>query len=388
MRADVAEDRERGIAVGRMVRRQRDEGFRDREAQLVGGGDDRRFGHRGVLDQRAFELERADPVIRGFEQIVGPADIGQIAVGVAHRHVAGAVGRARQRQNRALVALITLHQAQGRRVERQTDFAFRLLGAIGIEQLDPIAGRRLAHRSGLDLLAREIADLQGRLGLAVAVAHGQPPGRPDPLDHFGIERLAGAEGLAQIHPPRRQILLDQHPPNCRRGAERGDAAARDRVEQALGVEPRLVQHEHRRPGVPRREHTAIGVLGPARRRDVQMDVARTHAEIVHRREVPDRIALMAVEDQLRLGRRARGEIEQQGVARPGLAVGDELRRRVVPGLPAVPARRGPADRDPGVVAGQVGEFGGVLGGGDDMADPAAGEAVGEIVAVQAMSSPG
>ena len=75
--------------------------FRHREAQRVGRRDDRRLGHRRMLDQRAFQLERADPVVGGFEHVVGAADIGEIAVGIAHRDIAGAVDRAGQRHARA-----------------------------------------------------------------------------------------------------------------------------------------------------------------------------------------------------------------------------------------------------------------------------------------------
>ena len=86
---------QRGVAVRRAwPPRQRDERLRHRQPQRVGRRHDRRFGHRRVLDQRAFQLERADPVVGGFEHVVGAADIGEIAVGVAHRHIAGAVGGA------------------------------------------------------------------------------------------------------------------------------------------------------------------------------------------------------------------------------------------------------------------------------------------------------
>jgi hypothetical protein len=140
--------------------------------------------------------------------------------------------------------------------------------------------------------------------------------------------------------------------------------------------------EHRRRGVPRRKKAAVGVLCPARRRDVEVDVAGLHAEPVHRRQMPDRIALVAVQDELGLGRRAGGEIEQQRIARPGLAVRHELRRRLVGRLPGKPARRRPADDDARVVAWQIGEFSGIVGAGHDMPHTAAREAVVEIIAVQ------
>ena len=38
----------------------------------------------GVLDQHALQLERADAVVGGLEHVVGAADVGDVAVGVAH----------------------------------------------------------------------------------------------------------------------------------------------------------------------------------------------------------------------------------------------------------------------------------------------------------------
>ena len=41
-----------------------------------------------MLDQCAFQLERADAVVRGFEHVVAAADIGDVAVGVTGGDVA------------------------------------------------------------------------------------------------------------------------------------------------------------------------------------------------------------------------------------------------------------------------------------------------------------
>jgi acetyl-CoA synthetase len=40
-----------------------------------------------VLDQRALDLERADQMARGLDQVVGPADEPEIAVRVAQREI-------------------------------------------------------------------------------------------------------------------------------------------------------------------------------------------------------------------------------------------------------------------------------------------------------------
>ena len=44
-----------------------------------------------VFDQRAFDFERTDPVIRGLDDIVGTADKPPVAVGVERCPVAGVV---------------------------------------------------------------------------------------------------------------------------------------------------------------------------------------------------------------------------------------------------------------------------------------------------------
>ena len=120
------------------------------------------------------------------------------------------------------------------------------------------------------------------------------------------------------------------------------------------VEAPLIDDENRGLRVPRREETAPGMLGPARRRDVEMHVARPQPEPIHRRQVADRIALMAVQHELRRRRGAGGEIEQHRIVRPRLAVRRKIRGRLISthrrqSSPAPPCRRRcacsrPADR--------------------------------------------
>ncbi len=95
-----------------------------------------------------------------------------------------------------------------------------------------------------------------------------------------------------------------------------------------------------------------------------------------------------MQDELWLRRGARGEIEQQRVVGAGFAVGDKRRGRAMSRLPPGPARHRSADGNPAPRAGETGEFVGLAGAGDDVADATAGKAVDEIVAAQAASSPG
>src|SRR6185437_14687771 len=135
-------------------------------------------------------------------------------------------------------------------------------------------------------------------GLAVTVADDEAPGSLDLVDHLRIERFARAADLAQADLEVRELLLDEQPPHRGRRAERGDAAAADGGEQLLGLETRLVDDEDRRPRIPRREEATPGVLGPARRGDIEMHVAGLQPEPVHRRQRANGIAAMAVANEL------------------------------------------------------------------------------------------
>jgi hypothetical protein len=66
-----------------------------------------------VLDQDRLELERGDPVVRGLEDVVGAADVGDVAVVVLAGHVAGVVVTAAHRFRVPLgVACVAGHQAE------------------------------------------------------------------------------------------------------------------------------------------------------------------------------------------------------------------------------------------------------------------------------------
>ncbi len=124
------------------------------------------------------------------------------------------------------------------------------------------------------------------------------------------------------------------------------------------------------------------MLRPARRRNVQVHVARLQADPVHRDQVADRVALVTVLDQLGARCRAGGEIQQQRIGGLGRPVrreaGRALRQRVV----AVPSGGRLAQRDARHRGIEPGEFRRVRGVGDQVADPAALEPVLQIVLCQ------
>ena len=154
-RVQVLEDRERGFRRALDACRAQDIGLGDREPDRIGARHDGGLRHRLMLDQHAFELERADAVVGRLEHVVGAADEGEIAVVVDEHHVAAAIVIAVGARQLAVVALIALHQA-GRTVgaEHQRHLALFRRMPVGILDDDAIARQRPAHRADLDLLPR------------------------------------------------------------------------------------------------------------------------------------------------------------------------------------------------------------------------------------------
>ena len=331
-----------------------------------------------MLDQHAFQLEGADPVVRRLEHVVGAADIGEVTLCIARGDVAGAIDRARERRDRAVILLVTLHQRRGTVREVDADLAFLGILVVGIEQPDLVAGQGAAHRAGLDRLAGRIADLGRGFGLAVEVADGEAPGLLDLLDHFGVQRLAGRQHLAQRRLAGFQVFLDQHAPHGRRRAERRDLVGDDRIEEIARVEARLVGDEDRGAGDPRREEAAPRVLGPARRGDVEMHVAGAQSQHEDRGEMADRITAMGMQHELGLGRRARREIEQHRIVGLRRPVRREFGRVIQQLGIRMPAGRGVSDGDACQALVEALELRRFTGGGHHMARPSTLEAVGEI----------
>ena len=237
--AGEREDRRGQFARGLRAGHQDQVGLRHGHAQRVGAGHHGDFGHRLVLDQRALQFERADAVVGSLEHVVGAADEGDVAVGITRRDIAGVVVAVVHRLGVLRGAfLVAGHQAERALAQVDADLAFVGLAAVCVEQRDAVAGQRPAHRARLERLAGRVADLRGGLGLAVAVAQLDAPGGAHALDDLGVERLAGADQLAQLQAPAvgREVFLDQHAPHRRRRAQAGDAVTFERRQQALRVE--------------------------------------------------------------------------------------------------------------------------------------------------------
>src|SRR5205814_2468811 len=78
----------------------------------------------------------------------------------------------------------------------------------------------------------------------------------------------------------------------------------------------------------RRKEAAPGMLSPARRGNVQMNVARLQPKPVHRRKSADRVATLAMAHQFRFCRCSGSEIQQQQIVGFGRSVRREGFRKV------------------------------------------------------------
>ena len=117
-----------------------DKGFGHGEAQRVGTRHDRRFGHGRVLDDHAFEFERADAIVGGLEHVIGAANVGDVAVLVDAGNVAGTVvAVAHDFSGLFGVAGVADHEAdRALVVHADRHFAFARRMSLGIEHGDRV----------------------------------------------------------------------------------------------------------------------------------------------------------------------------------------------------------------------------------------------------------
>ena len=142
-----------------------------------------------------------DPVVGRLEHVVGAADVGDVAVLVAasRRRRCGSSRRASPRRcARRRRGSRPSARAGGAARSRQISPSSAGLAGDRVEQRDRVAGQRPAHRAGLDRLAGRVADLQ-RSSRSGRSRRGcvRPQACCDLLDDLGVERLAGADDLAQ-----------------------------------------------------------------------------------------------------------------------------------------------------------------------------------------------
>ena len=335
-----------------------------------------------MFDEHAFELEGGESVVAGLEHIVGAADIGDEAVLVAGGYVSRVVDAAFEGFCGLLrVAPISGGQADGTGIEAQADLTLvAFLTGRWIDEHDVESGQSLAHRTVFEFLIGRVADLQGRLGLAEAIADEHTPVAVHAVDDLGVERLTGTEGLRRRSLQVLQIGLDEHAPHGRRSAEARHSHPVHGLHEGVRVEARVVVEEDAGLGDPRGEDIRPGVLGPPGRGDVEVDVAGCQTHPVHRREVTDGIGDMGVGDHLRLRGGARSEVEQHQVIGARTALRVEFGALVIGvGVAVVLLASGfPADDDADDFDIDIIELRGILGAGDDELGVTALGTVGEV----------
>ena len=382
MLARIAQDRQRRRAVGLHAGTQHDERLRHVQPLRVRAGNDGRFGHIGVLDQHRLQLERAQPVVGTFENVIGASHVGDVAIAIPRGNVARVVVAIAHRIRTFFrVADVALHQAH--RAPRQVDADLALLRrlAIDVEKDHRIARHRLSHAADLDRLARGIADHAGCFRLAETVPDRQAPGVFHPVNHFGVQRLASPQHFTQLHVPARKVFLDQHAPDGGWRTQARHAMLDQHIQQVCRLESCVVVDKDACAGIPRREEAAPRMLAPAGRGDVQVHIPCTQAGPVHRGQVADRVALVGVQHQLRLGGGAGGEVQQQRIGGPGRRVRAEIPGRAARVLEGVPASS-LTDNDAGEAATDLVQPGNGFRIADDVSDVAALDTVLQVRLVQ------
>src|SRR5579872_4306220 len=121
----------------------------------------------------------------------------------------------------------------------------------------------------------------------------------------------------------------------------------------------FVERHDRRARVPGRKETRPGVFRPARRGNVEVDIAWLEPQPEHRRQMADGVGLMTVQNELRPRGGARGKVEQQWVVGMGRTAWREGGIRLAKARETQPSGRRFTDGDTRHLVGEAGEFAGV-----------------------------
>ena len=315
-----------GEAVGRLLpRTEDDERLHDLAAVEVRDPDDGALCDRGMLEEGALDLERADAIRGRDDHVVRAPHEPEVAVLVALRPIARQVPVVPE-DRVGLVGRLPVAGEEGRRAADQREVAldsWRADLARVVDHGHVVARGRKAHGSRADGDAGRVRDEYGVLRLAVAVVHREPQRILESRDDLGIERLADRYGVAEPRQMRELQLLElgEHPVLGRSLGEDRDPEPLHEREALLGIERSVVHHDLR-PVRPGADEGVPDPLRPPRLRGAPDDVALVRVEPVRRlRPLRPRVR-MRVHDALRLPFRA-GRVEDQR----GLAGGRVLGRR-------------------------------------------------------------
>ena len=236
-----------------------DEGLHDVALDLVGRGDRRRLAHRLVLQAGRLDLEGADAVAGGDDDVVGAPGVPDVAVLVLHGGVLGVKPLAAEGLLGGLGVAPVAERIVGIRARAQADLAALALGhgaLVLVEELDVPARHGPAHRTLAHLEERVVGHERVALGQPVVVEHREPVLLAEPADRLGVEGLAGRAHAAEaLRVARAGVLDGHHRPHRRRGREDvRDLVAAEEVELLGGVEaPLALQHDLDGAQAPRPE---------------------------------------------------------------------------------------------------------------------------------------
>ena len=166
-------------------------------ANLIGSGGDTAFQNIGQLHDDVFDLKGSDPVAGGLDHVVSTANVPVEAFLIPPGQVAGVVVAIPPGlRSDLLIAFIAVGQAAGQALgDIDADLAGLTgvhLVALNVQQVHIIQGHGLTHGAQLVVVTVEVADDQGRLGLAEALQNAQARSVLELAVDLGVQGLAGS----------------------------------------------------------------------------------------------------------------------------------------------------------------------------------------------------
>ena len=295
-----------------------DEGLDQFGALRVGFADHRRLDHRRVLDQCAFDIERADPVTRGSDHVVAATDEADAAVRVQlHRVAAQVVVADKGLGRRTVVAGEPAHRRLAAIDRQDPGLANGQFVVVVVQHHDAVARRSKTGGTDMHRMfeAVVVAQDHAQFGLAIMVVdhHAEVVGKP--ADHFRVQRFAGAADNAQLAFDATGEFVaagNQQAVGGRRAGQVGDPVLVDHPAGAFQGKRAVVERD-RVPHAQRAGHTKVDAIGPTGIGDVPESIFRAQ---VHG------VAGVALEGDKGLERHV------QGFRRAGGARGEHQQERV------------------------------------------------------------
>src|SRR3954451_2509821 len=211
--ADVALDLLRQLVARLRAGGEDDERLDHVPAPLVRRRDRRGLGDRRVLEAGGLDLERADPVARRDDHVVGPALVPDVAVLVLARGVLGVEPLPAERLAARRLVVPVAEGIVRVRPRAQADLAAlaaRHGALVLVEDAHIPAGHRPPHRALADLHEREVRDERIGLRQPVEVEHRDAVLGAEPADRLGVQRLAGAADDPELLRVARARVADAH----------------------------------------------------------------------------------------------------------------------------------------------------------------------------------